>query len=84
MRSDHYESTKDLPTTSQHTMKDYCGAIRSMMQRQSSILNQNEQPSSMKLQKVTENSQSWFRLYTLLYTLDTYIASNKQNNHCFE
>jgi len=25
IRSYHHESTKDLPTTSQHTMKDYCG-----------------------------------------------------------
>jgi hypothetical protein len=30
MISDHHESTKDLPTTSQHTMKDYCGAIKAM------------------------------------------------------
>ena len=39
MRSDHHEGTQDLTTTSQHTMKDYCGAIKAMMKRQSSKLN---------------------------------------------
>ncbi len=55
MRSDHHESTKDLPTISQHTMKDYCGDIQAMMKRQSSKLNPQPKRATQLNEVIVDN-----------------------------